>query len=369
MQKSGVLGGVVWGLLLTGWIVPAKADRMVLDNGEVLVGTLVEIAQEQVTFESEYLTRVTVPGKAIESLVTEEKLQLCLGHGEILEESLVTSDAGTGVAINQGGAIRLIGFDEIVTIHPDAMGEAEDVAEGGHAETSDSEPQDQITLAPWTGSLDGGLTSVHGNKSTRSYSGSLKLDRRLEKIKASISADYARATQKDLDTKRRSLNEDWWKTYGKLSYYFTKKNYSYVDGRYEIDSVANLKHRVTLGAGAGYQFVESDQVKISVDLGGASLREEYEPDSDRDNSELSLQMGYDVGLKINDHLKLMHDITYYPNGRKFSDYYLTSTTEIRQQLTEKLFANMKGIFNYDAFAASGTLSTDIKYIFGVGLNF
>ncbi len=364
MMRIGFVGPVgIWLLVMVGSSLSVKADHMVLDNGEEVEGTLLEMTQGQVIFASEYLAQVIVPCEHVESLVTAEPVVLRLANGEVLEKALVDSSPLHQLAVEQAGHVRILALEEIMAI--DSLGDLGDSVGPKPAPDSNQGKAD----SPWTGAVNGGLTSVHGQTRTRSYSGSFKLDRRLEKIKTALSSDYGRASQEDADTGRRRLSEDWWKAYGKLSYYFTKKNYSFIDGRYEIDSVANLKHRVALGAGAGYQFVESEDVKISVDLGGASLLEEYEPESDQDSSELSLQMGYDMDLKINDNLKLIHDITYYPNGRKFSDYYLTSTTEIRQQLTKTLFANMKGIFNYDAFPASGTMSTDIKYIFGVGVSF
>ena len=68
-------------------------------------------------------------------------------------------------------------------------------------------------------------------------------------------------------------------------------------------------------------------------------------------------------------VKFLHDLTYYPALSKFSDYYLTTTAELRASLTKSMFANFKVIFNYDATPAAGRSSTDVKYIFGAGMTF
>ena len=54
---------------------------------------------------------------------------------------------------------------------------------------------------------------------------------------------------------------------------------------------------------------------------------------------------------------------------KFSDYYLTTTGELRAHFTERMFANFKVILNYDATPAVGAGSTDTKYMLGLGYSF
>jgi len=65
----------------------------------------------------------------------------------------------------------------------------------------------------------------------------------------------------------------------------------------------------------------------------------------------------------------VHDLTYFPSLEQFSDYYLTTTAELRASLTKAMFANFKVIFNYDESPAAGRGSTDVKYILGIGMNF
>ncbi|MHC4105002.1 MAG: DUF481 domain-containing protein, partial [Planctomycetota bacterium] len=54
---------------------------------------------------------------------------------------------------------------------------------------------------------------------------------------------------------------------------------------------------------------------------------------------------------------------------KFSDYYLTSTGEIRAHFTDRMFTNFKAIFDYDSTPAIGAGNTDVKYIWGIGWSF
>ncbi len=363
-------------LLWMTLVSSAGADRMVLDNNDVLHGTLVDVEDGQVTFTSEYLGTLSVPYERLVGLTTDRKVLLHLEDGKTLEQVLIENNPGPGLCVRRDNQIQSVPLEKVRAIHPIPPQEAKDKSTSGETETAtaaqapnDPADPEKQKASPWTGSLNSGLTSVHGNSRTSRYNVSLNLNRRVEKTKAALDSEYARALQRDAQTNERTVNEDWWKIHSKLSYYFTPKNYSYIDGRYETDRVAHLKRRVALGAGAGYQVLESDQVALSVDVGGASLREDHGPDTEGNSSELSLQIGYDFDLTIENDWRVCHHLICYPNGRQWSDYYLTGAAEIRKQLTDRMFANMKGIINYDAIPASNALSTDIKYIFGVGINF
>ena len=84
---------------------------------------------------------------------------------------------------------------------------------------------------------------------------------------------------------------------------------------------------------------------------------------------MSLQAGYNLNQRIGKNLRFLHDLTYYPSLEQFSDYYLTTTGELRTNLTKSLFANFKVIFNYDTSPAIDQGSTDVKYLLGVGMSF
>jgi hypothetical protein len=176
----------------------------------------------------------------------------------------------------------------------------------------------------WTGNVSAAVTSTHGNTKTEAISASANLSKRTEKDRTKLSADYARGEQEDPDTGEKKKTEDWWRTKAK------------------------------------YDF--------STEGGLASLYEKYENQTDS-TSELSAQLGYNFDKKLAKNLKFIHDLTYYPSLDKFSDYYLTSTGELRAHFTEVMFVNFKVILNYDATPAIGAGSTDTKYLLGLGYSF
>ena len=80
-------------------------------------------------------------------------------------------------------------------------------------------------------------------------------------------------------------------------------------------------------------------------------------------------MGYHYDQQFNKTFSFIHDLTYYPSTEQFSDYFLTSSAEVRAKINGHLFTNFKVLFDYDATPATGKGCTDTKYMFGVGVNF
>lgn len=319
------------------------ADQVHFKNGDRLTGKILRLTGGKLVMKSDNAGEVTVDLANIQTLSSDEPIIVNLKDGTGFEQKLSTSKAGR-FSIEGSDSIKTQEFavDDIVSINP--------------------------PVPKWTGSLSAGITSTHGNTKTESITGSAKLKKRTEKDRTTLSADYAKSEQEDQTTGNDETIEDWWRAKTKYDYFFSKKMYGYIDGRYEKDAVAELDRRVTIGLGAGYQWIESADMNFSTELGVASLYEKFDNQTDS-NSEVSAQLGYNFDKKLWKNLSFIHDLTYYPALEKFSDYYLTTTAELRAELNKTMFMNFKTILDYDATPATGAHKTDIKYFLGFGYSF
>ena len=62
-------------------------------------------------------------------------------------------------------------------------------------------------------------------------------------------------------------------------------------------------------------------------------------------------------------------MSFFPNTADTSDYYLTTSAEFRARINTRMFTNFKVLYDYDTTPATNRKKTDIKYIFGVGVDF
>ncbi|HPC93854.1 MAG TPA: DUF481 domain-containing protein [Sedimentisphaerales bacterium] len=342
MYRTLVLTAICLGLLSA----MVQADELYLKNGDRLTGTLVRLTDGKLVFKADAAGEVTVALADVLTFSTTGPAEVHLKDGTVLSQPILAAEPGT-FAIDTGTTLRAQTFQlaDLASMNPP--------------------PKPPVK---WTGSISAGVTATSGNTSTEAVNANISLARRSEKDRTTASADYARGKQEDPDTGEERTTEDWWRAKAQYDYFFSKKFFGFVNGSYEKDAIAELDRRVVVGGGAGYQWIESPRTNFSTSVGLASLYEKFDNATDS-NSELSAQAGYNFDHQLNNTVKFLHDLTYYPALEKFSDYYLTTTAELRASLTKTMFASFKTIFNYDATPAEGRSSTDVKYIFSVGMTF
>jgi len=305
-------------------------DELILKNGDRLTGKIVHLVDGKMLFKSDVAGEVTVELANIQTLSSDEPITVNLKDNTGLNQKVVSVGAGRfGVSGSDALKAQEFAVADITSINP------------------------PLKPAPkWTGDASVGITSTRGNTKTDMISANANATKRTEKDRMTVSADYAKGEQEDPDTKETVTIEDWWRAKGKYDYFFSKKKYGYIDGRYEKDAVAELDRRMIVGVGGGYQWIESENMNFSTEFGLASLYEKFRNQTDS-NSEISFQVGYNFDKQLRKNIKFTHDLTYYPAIDKFSDYYLTTTAGIRADFTEKIFMTFKAIFNYDATPAIG----------------
>jgi putative salt-induced outer membrane protein YdiY len=328
-------------LLLFGVFPPCSlfADVVYFKNGDRLTGRIEQLGEGKLTFNSDMAGKMAIDIDSIRTFSSEAPLDFRLADGTTIRWQAQVSDPNH-ITIPPA---RQVAFTEIVSVNAPAK-------------------------PKWTGDLSAGLTSTHGNTRIEVINASANFKKRTEKDRTQLASDYALGRQEDPDTGKKNKTEDWWRAKAKYDYFLSKKLYGYLDGRYETDDIALLDRRVIIGSGAGYQWVESDDINFSTEAGMAWLHEKFEGATGA-NEGVSLQFGYNFDKKLHKNIKFVHDLTYYPSTENFSDYLLTSTVELRAHFTETMFTNFKAILNYDDTPAQGKHKTDVKYIWGIGWSF
>jgi putative salt-induced outer membrane protein YdiY len=322
------------------------ADEVYLVNGDRISGKVQTLLDGKLTIESALAGKIVIDINNIATFKTDEPVEVRLKDGTSFKQQIEKAEAGK-FAVKGGETLKAQDFNValIAAVNPPPK----------------EEPK-------WHGEISGAVISTHGNTKNLSESVSAAVTKRGENDRTLLSFDYYYAKQRDENTGEMEKTQDQWKARGKYDYFFSKKLYGFIDTRYERDAIAELQRRVLIGAGGGYQWVESEPFNFSTDAGIATRYESYYNDTES-SSQVTAQLGYHLDKKLNKTLTFINDLTYYPAFEKFSDYYLTTTAELRAKVTELIFTNFKVVFDYDVTPAEGKGSTDVKYILGVGVTF
>ena len=88
---------------------------------------------------------------------------------------------------------------------------------------------------------------------------------------------FGKATeeQKNLSTKESHMTADNWYLKGQADWFFTAKNFFYLNAKYERDRIALLDYRFMPRVGYGYQWIERDNFNFSTEAGLTYTKEEY----------------------------------------------------------------------------------------------
>ena len=322
------------------------ADEVYLVNGDRITGKVKTMQDGKLTIESDLAGKLVVDINNVATFKTNEPVEVQLKDGTAFKKQISKAGAGR-FAVEGDQTLKTQDFNvaAIVVINPPVK----------------EEPK-------WHGDISGALTSTHGNTAIDTQSLSVELTKRTEKDRSLLAADYLYGKQKNPTTGVKELTQDEWKLRGKYDYFFSKKFFGFLDGRYERDRIAELQRRVLIGAGAGYQWVESEPFNFSTEAGIASRYETYFNDTPS-KSQMSVQVGYHLDKKLGKPFTFINDLTYYPSLKQSSNYFLTTTAELRAQVTELIFTNFKVVFDYDTTPAIGKGKTDVKYLLGVGVKF
>lgn len=334
--------------ILLFFCTTAGADEIYFKNGDKLTGQIKLLTEGKLTIDSSVAGDVTVDISDINTFSSDKEVEVHFKDGTVIKQQVSKSKPGQ-IAIEKGPLLDPENFEleKVASINPPGP-----------------------KLPRWHGGATLGITSTHGNTRIENSSASFNTQRRGKRSRVTFDGDYGRSEQKDQGTGDMEVTENWWRLKGKYDYFVTNRWYGYGSGRYEKDSIADLDRRVVVGGGAGYQWIESAGMNFLTEVGLAGLHESYEGQDDSE-SELSAQLSYHFDKRFWEGNKLMfiNDTMYLPALGDLSDYYLTTTAELRAPITSSIFTNFKMIFDYDSTPASGADNTDVKYILGAGVNF
>ena len=365
MSRIGMLFVLLFALCSVGY-----ADRIVLKNGDQLTGKVVKMEGGKIILNTEMAGEVTIDMANVQSFETDESQELHFADGTVIHSSVKQDQPGQ-FAIADSETVKAQSFSlaGLSAINPP-----------------------KIPPSAWNGSFNAGFTSSHGN--TFDQTGSVSLDATRDNIKTDYQAKSRWAnraiyvigrSEKDVDKdgdgtpdgKEKFTTEESVTVRSKYDHFFDPKNYGFVSGSWKKDHIADLDRRLVGGAGLGREWINDGTILFTTDIGAALVHEKYvtpnptpPPSSKSDSSdEISAQLGYLFNWLINTRFSFHHDTVYYPSMEEVSDYFLTSSAELRMKISEAWHASFKTLLDYDATPGEGSSTTDMKYILGVGWTF
>jgi putative salt-induced outer membrane protein YdiY len=324
------------------WLVNlAAADEVRLENGSLIKGKVVRLAEGLLVFKIEHADEAKIDWQKVVYLKTDDPVWVLLQDGSSLEGRTFTRETF---------------FLETQTDEPDTIADIE-VTEVTGIET-EAKPKVKITAR-----ANVGISKEQGNTDTENIHVDAELIARTTTHRFTAGGELNR---EDADGDATARN---WRAYGKYDYFWTEKWFLYGSALFENDDFADLDLRTTLGGGAGYQFFESDELNLSVSTGVGYVYEDFIVAEDDDFSAAQWLIRYDQYF-FNRFVQLFHDNRGYISLEDSDNWLINTRQGIRFPVYRGLTFTFQYDYDYDNQPSPEAISKwDSRFLFLVGYHF
>ncbi len=211
-------------------------------------------------------------------------------------------------------------------------------------------------LDGWHGGVEAGLNGSSGNSESLNARAAITGERKTSLMVTKGSATYTRAQEGGTTTKNRfevAARNDWIFEKGSPWRYF-------VTGNYEYDDFQEWDHRISLGNGLGYAFIDNDTTLL-LGRAGLGVRREIGGSDNRWIPEGIL--GVDFSHKLTERQKISASVDYFPSLLDFPDDYRIVSKAAWEMIVDpeiKMSFKVGAEYRYDSTPA-GAKRGDVDY--------
>lgn len=320
---------------------PVLADQVVLEDGSLLKGNIKQVADGELVINTAFADDVTLDFSRVKQLSTDKKFMFELNSRDRIVGQLTVDSSGqhkltqtafgtvdvnpanirsvwaTDAAKPQVAAVQEEHQQEIKDIKASKDQEVAELKESYEQAISTLQQERDKLRDPWSGSLAFGVTGASGN--TKRFGargrGDLLRETDNERMAMYLEVNYQK------EDGEQTVNE---KLAGiSLERDITRMWFARGTADFEIDDFEELDLRAIATASLGRFFIREEDLKFK-GFAGVGYRYEGYSDGTTEKDPTGV-LGYAVDYRMNSHLKLFHDFTYYPSFSSPGSNYLVVT--------------------------------------------
>lgn len=321
---------------------PALADEVQLQNGDRLTGAIKGVDGGMLVFESPSFGEVKIPSDDVKALSTDDVVTVELKEAGYATGRLSTMEDGTIVLRGPSETTSKFRYADVKAIYP-----------GGEIPVPQFE---------WSARINVGASKSSGNTDNEAINVDAEAEGRGEKDRLSFLAEVNRETsagKKTADDQRLS---------GQYDRFVSEKWFVYLQGSAERDDFQDLNLRTTIGPGAGYQIIDTEDTSLSVQAGPTYVNEDYDIAEDRNFATARWAVKFSTFV-FERFAQLFHDHEGLVNLENTSDVLVRTRQGVRIPLRNNLNVSAQVNLDHDTEPAPGRDKTDTKYILSLGYTF
>lgn len=312
---------------------PAAADQLRLANGDRFTGQTVILTGGTLTFAT-YGGTVQVPWADVVALTVDQPMLIAVGPNPPVLVTVLAGPDGQAT-LQPGGLIRL---GEITAL---------------------SRPQPAMVVV---GGANAGYITTSGNTDVNS----LRLDgdvvARTAANRYTGNAALIRAKDQGIETART------WTTGLKYDRFVTPRLFLNASGSLTNDRFRDLDLRTALGAGVGYQVLETGRVTLTADAGLGYVSENFDAQPDDSYAALRESVSMTAGL-LPGRAEFFHLHDAYVGVTGDDNFFMKMQNGVRLALAAGFVMTVRHDLDYDQSPAIGRESSDRAFALTLGYRF
>jgi len=352
---------------------PAGADTLHLQDGSRLHGTILELAEAVISFQTAYAGTIEVQQASLAGLDSEEAVTLRLENGTRLtgrltysgdgERQLLLGDDGRETELDPANlaSLRPLGAEALAAA---SKPESPPREGGGESAPPAQAPENGASSGPWTASGQLGLSGASGNTDRLAINGEITGERTTQdaRLSLALTSRFAREDGQE--------SEDEIIARSRFERDFSKRWFGFSSLVLERDEFEDLDLRSVLTLGTGVFLIEREDQALKARLGLAYQREDFMASPTEEETILSAGYAYEIAL--NGWLSFSHDLSVLPTlSDPASDFRFESDAAFDIPVSENKAWNVSiGVRNhFDNRPPAGNESLDTFYTVSLGYNF
>ena len=355
----------------------ARADQVVLKNGDRLTGKIVTGDGKTLLLKSEFAGDVTIQWDAITDIESSDNINITLKDGTRLSGKVTTQNGKFVVAGARAAATPSIAAKEaIVAVRNDSEQRAFDVETEKMAH-----PRFNYF---WSGTLDTGLALTRGNSETANFTLAAKAIRETPRDKLTVYGDYIFANNNSVPPTVTTANALDAGLRGELNIRPRIFVFAFTD--FQTNQLQHLDLRSVFGGGFGYHLIKTANTTFDLFGGFSYDRDSFGaynlanptpppvllliPSSVQNSAEAVV--GEEFDTKLSKRTTLSERFSFYPNLSHTGDYRFQLDSSISTQMKKWLSWQATFSDRYISYPPVGLkandllLSTGLRVIWGKG---
>ena len=314
--------------------LPARADEVRLKNGDRITGVTTSLAAGTLSFKAAG-GDLKVAWADVTSLAIEQPMLVTVGTAPPTSALFAAADANGRVTLVPGGPVALA---DIVAL---------------------SRPQPVWVI---TGGGGAGIVETAGNTQVNNVRLSGDVVAKGAADRYTLSAIATHANDRGVETARN------WSMTGKYDRFLTARLFANANANFTNDRFRDIDLRSALGAGLGYQIIETARTTLTADAGLAWVKENFKSIADDSYTAAHESAGLQVQV-LPGRVQAFHQHDGYFGVTGDNKMFIRTQNGVRVGLAAGFVTTIQEDIDYDRRPSPGRRQTDRTFSLTLGYRF